>query len=436
MQICRRWRAIARDTPVLWCRIHLYIPWAANPRSCQLAERRGSALQVWIERSKSLPLRLALSDNQAAVATTLLQPHIHRLQSLCQNLDQENNETFLLKDTSVQFPLLKSLVITSQDDVLEALYDSSLSARVPNIEAVTFAGPFHSPFRLHLNWGKITTFHWKPFRANGSLSNEEALRLLQSMPSLQVCRIEQFRTLTATHDGANTLRVIRLPHLRTLHLHQIEGGPMTVDILNHINAPLLNDLSVHFFEPIPLHSSPINFQPIRRLDMGVGTLPSTHIIELLSSLHSVEDLTFKFQSEPNWFFDNNLSEEEKDTRWRSYGFSDSVLKALTPTSDHTACAPRLRTLAVYNPLWLPSSLTTEAFMAFLVERKRHLDVQLTRITLPSPAYVQGLQDALKQWDEADNGPLIQELLFSNDSEEPRPEPFYPLVTLMQLPEEW
>ncbi|KAG2018509.1 hypothetical protein CC2G_007937 [Coprinopsis cinerea AmutBmut pab1-1] len=210
---------------------------------------------------------------------------------------------------------------------------------------------------------------------------------------------------------------------------------MTVDILNHINAPLLNDLSVHFFEPIPLHSTPINFQSIRRLDMGVGTLPSTHIIELLSSLHSVEDLTFKFQAEPKWFFFNDLSEEEKASRWQSYGFSDSVLMTLTPTTDHPACAPRLRTLEVYNPVWLPSSLTTEAFMAFLVERKRRLNV-LTRITLPSPVYVPGLQEALMQWDDGDNGPLIQDLLFASDAEGRPRVPVYPLVTTMQLPEEW
>ncbi|EAU83385.2 hypothetical protein CC1G_09079 [Coprinopsis cinerea okayama7 len=424
--VCRRWREVALSTQRLWSTVYVSMPCESNPAADRLARLRCSALQTWIERSNPIPIRLWLVDYPSGIAQTFLQPFTHRIGELRQELYEPNHSTFLLQLGRFQNLRSVSVVNEAEEEDVAVLCDPELLVRAPNLEAISCRGMASSPFQYALNWSRMTTFRWTTHNRHAFLSNEQVLRLLESMPSLRVCRIGQFNAPRPRNEDAQVQRVIALPQLQVLCLYQSEGGPMTVSLLCHVDAPLLHRLSFSFVPPISLRSTPIKAQLLRRVEVLIESYTSKEIIDLISSMDSLEDLILKYRPFPIRSPPGNMSDDE----WtENYGFNDGVLKALTPTNDDpnsTLACPRLHSLEIDDFMVDRPLLTTEAFMAFIIERSRHPKAQtcLARIQLRSPGYVPGLRAALQTWMQAGNNPV--KLVFSGrENEEIEERPRYP-----------
>ncbi|EAU83389.2 hypothetical protein CC1G_09083 [Coprinopsis cinerea okayama7 len=438
--VCRRWRGIALSTPRLWSVVEVstYFDPSSQPAGESRALRRCSALLAWLERSKSIPVRLWLHEGPTAIARTFLQPFTHRIGVLRQEIGHSNPSSLLLAQG--QFQNLRCLHVENRagpEDLAAVLCDGSLLDRTPNLDAVFIQGRASSPFMYALHWSRMTSFRWSTCNSNGWLWNDQTLKLLESMPSLRRCQIDQTegqaRAIDTESHRARRHRLVSLPQLESLCLRQKEGGPMTVDVFLDIDAPLLHHLSFAFIDPISLRAPSIKAQTLRRVDIAIDNYTTQELIGLLSSMSSLEELTLRYR--PDWMWDDYYDWlQANGSEKANHGFNDRVLKSLTAPTKNAGTefvCPRLRTLEIddFDGLTVErSNLTTEAFMAFIVERSKisNAHSRLAHIRLPYPLYVFRLQGAFQAWKEAGNGNHLVQLEFRH-MQKPYERPYSPEI---------
>ena len=257
-QVCRRWRAIAMESPKLWCSIHIM----RNPRARHFPSP--TLLNAWLTRAGKQPLEICFApedpdDRSHRTHAAEIKPILDTLVYFIDRWRDVKlwtryvNMSSLKHIPSTGAPRLESLELIGPSDFKE------FSTRVSNIWA---ASPRFKEFKMEHRGAPSTspeflTIFNLPFQqlTSISLSNTvsviECIRMLQFSPKLVDCVFENISVGSLPHPS--NAKVATLHNLRSLEL--------TVDLLefdNHsrhmILAPILNTIKAPRLQSLILGS--------------------------------------------------------------------------------------------------------------------------------------------------------------------------------------
>jgi len=256
--VCRSWRELLITRPSLWVRLH-----------CENVDRT----RVYIERSKSAPLKLSLYDGGDVGCLEdpflLVVPHIKRIKSLAINagLNLLHNLTPLLFRPA---PLLSELIIHCGGHVLDTrLFNGDL----PSLCSLSLSGvTTHLPWK---NLSKLTTFKLCHV-PEGRASITELLDFLEGAHHLRDITLDHS---IPTSSDAPPGRVVSLPHLKQLTIY---ANPVHSILLNHLSIPTGASLALNFEftgnkSPVPdflptTHKNLGNIFPISSVSLSLDTV--------------------------------------------------------------------------------------------------------------------------------------------------------------------
>jgi len=289
-RICREWREIAWSLPTLWSDVRVIIP---SSRDEEQDENRLKILRGWLERGRQTLMSVeVLETDMAARESTaqvldLLRPTSARWQSL--NIYAGYPED--LRFDTLQLPFLRRLAMQStaygEAEVTTLEFDSStfrsvetlLLSRIPTIK-------ISSTYSLTDIGQNITHI------ALTDIAVDAVINLLTySRHTLVSCRlhyiylpIEWAWDAPQHHRGWRPETVIVLPHLVTLHLHQLRVPLRSV--LACLQTPALKELHLNFGGP----ETPVHHQLWDESILGLLTGPKT--------LETLEHLVLESHSLP------------------------------------------------------------------------------------------------------------------------------------------
>ena len=247
MLVCRRWRALALDTPGLWNVIDVGLP-SHSPGPTQAAEIRDpirlARLSFLLFRSSTIPLDLLIRD-AACIDNVLpiITPHYPRVRFLtvsCDNAEDAGGVSSLL---AMDMPLLAGLNV---------MYDRSISAddvgtvvlnRYPLLRILRL---YYAVFteELTITFVHLQVLDLRICETRGQPSTFSALLdLLARCPDLVELRLHKIISPLPTTAGP--YREPRPVHLRRLQeLTLLDTPTNTRQLLSHLSFPLDASLEV------------------------------------------------------------------------------------------------------------------------------------------------------------------------------------------------
>ncbi|KAK7043141.1 hypothetical protein VNI00_008495 [Paramarasmius palmivorus] len=371
--VCRAWRNIAITTPNLWNRIHISLPRPYDPpltdKFRALMHSWEEGIQIWLERSGTMPIQLSFSAEDAAgswgwnanwsagidwnmdaesgaelerlyasIVRRLL-AHASRWQSL--SFDAPNAVWEPLASLSEQLPWLERFKTgCSIYSALEARGRplANLITRSPSLRI------FHSQdafSRLPVRWNCLT----EVVLSEPSFSTTVQLSQAMEIFSLSGASLRHY-TVSARIDPENTFHAIplvTLPNLLTLNIQLSEGRPgLGVEtlamhlqqIFDSIATPKLTHFCVMLtrhrlgvehidsFTRVPflglLERSGCTLQSLN-LDLPVV---DDALLHLLSGMTSLKQLKLQMSGVSRYRF----------STWTPRPLRDTIIHALTPSS--------------------------------------------------------------------------------------------------------
>ena len=208
--VCRGWRELLIARSSLWARL-----------DCRSIDKT----RVYIERSKSSPLKLSLRCFDPKDAFLSVVPHLGRLESLSLIVS-----TDFLKNSTPHFsrpiPLLRELSIDIIGPSTAILEDTFFNGDLSSLRSLVLDTVItHLPWK---NLSKLTTF--KFIRVPNEFSMAQLLDFFEGAPHLRDILLDN---LILTSD-APAGRVVSLPCLKTLTIS--EGARYSV-LLDHLCIP-------------------------------------------------------------------------------------------------------------------------------------------------------------------------------------------------------
>ncbi|OCH87815.1 hypothetical protein OBBRIDRAFT_889540 [Obba rivulosa] len=236
MSVCRHWRAIALDTPLLWTRVDN----GANIRFLRLALRRARQAPAWITfeynkswcRSTLVPCGLRLVPPVTAAFIDTVRAHASHICGLIVTVDHE------VKFDDIHFPLLEHLrLATIRESSATPLYLTTVA--FPNLHHLDVNQPVHCD---QPQFQALSTLQLWNIPANMSLS--QLVQILWRFPCLNTLHLnmrditspsfwcQRSRTIgpgSFSDEGETTIKVF-LPKLQELRLCDT-WGHATIRIL-------------------------------------------------------------------------------------------------------------------------------------------------------------------------------------------------------------
>ena len=219
--VCRGWREPLITRPSLWTRLY-----------CENTDRT----RVYIERSKSAPLRLSLyrrrNANYIEDAFFLVLPHLGRVKSFIA-LGPANILQSLTPHISRSLPFLTELTIEIIYNPVPVLTSTLFNGDLSALRLLRLAGVVtHLPWR---NMSKLTTFVL-------SRVPEDKISITQLLDFFEGAR--NLRDITLRHSvptssGARPGRVVSLPRLKnlTICVDWLLSDPVHPNLLYHLSIP-------------------------------------------------------------------------------------------------------------------------------------------------------------------------------------------------------
>ena len=238
--VCRGWRELLITRPSLWARLH-----------CEDTDRT----RVYIERSKSAPLKLSLYRRGAANyiedAFLLAVPHLSRLKSLIA-LGPPDILQNLTPHISRPLPLLTKLTIKLTYGPPPVLNSALFNGDLSSLRLLSLTGVVtHLPWR---NMSKLTTF----VLCNVPEDKFSITQLLDFFEDAHHLRDITLRYSIPTSSDAPPGRVVSLSCLKnlTIRADSILSDPVHPNLLNHLSIPARAKLTLVFgfmggLSPIP-----------------------------------------------------------------------------------------------------------------------------------------------------------------------------------------
>ncbi|KAF8150409.1 hypothetical protein K438DRAFT_1988562 [Mycena galopus ATCC 62051] len=223
-QICREWREIALETPILWQAMSLSdlsIPF----------ERRAHLLDMWLSRSRCCPLSIHFNkddiDDEPHTSEILATVVSHRTRWEYLNLTLSPSHIAIIQGP---MPLLRHLYLTVPHDLNAIATFSS----APLLRSITLRAT--TPLKLAFPLGQLTslTLNW--------IYRSEYAAILQQTSNLIHCELY----VEFDRDGSSDLppgHAIDLPRLESLALRNYDA-PDTTGLLDDFLVPALQSLRI------------------------------------------------------------------------------------------------------------------------------------------------------------------------------------------------
>ncbi|KAJ2916952.1 hypothetical protein MD484_g3454, partial [Candolleomyces efflorescens] len=310
--VCRQWRQLALNTPMLWSRIRLILPLinyepyhypASTEESVdeEVAQLFHSDLQllhditvVWFARSKGCPLTIFAEASEGGFVMPQVWTLVHsKFQSLQKLVDllrgesrrwqqvmfkiaisgsiHESQLSRLLSLPGEDVPILHkaTVVVSSQHDPMGG--DDGVSSPPSQTALGTLHGQALRSLVLicpkaiadfsvlKVNWGALTELMLRPYSSQGSgfcLTVDEVLKSLKLCPNLRWCNIaivDRDAPTSPARDPLPPCPVVSLPHLRSLVL--LDRGRRTDRLASALDLPSLSSFE-HTGSVVRTPSSP------------------------------------------------------------------------------------------------------------------------------------------------------------------------------------
>ncbi|KAF9780873.1 hypothetical protein BJ322DRAFT_287211 [Thelephora terrestris] len=221
--VCRSWREIFTLRPSLWARL-----------DCTDVDKT----RVYIERSRSFPLAVYISDDEDdsrwEEPFLLVVPHINRIKTLSVVAVTSQVIPVLVKNLSCRLPFLEEIVFDMEDYPLpDELFNGDLST----VRELSLGGVLTSlPWK---NMSNLTTFTLHGIPKDAILLTQ-MLNFFESAPHIRDVHLHD--SIPSSSD-APVERVVCLPHLEKL---EIIAQPAHSILLNHLSIPAGASLSLEF----------------------------------------------------------------------------------------------------------------------------------------------------------------------------------------------
>ncbi|KAF7367725.1 hypothetical protein MSAN_00836300 [Mycena sanguinolenta] len=239
-RICRRWRAVAHSTPLLWASIHI------PPLQCDRIPKLRPVIEQWLERSAALPLEINVFEDSPHESTheshsiSMLHAVSQRLQHLVLQAPDLRVLLPILRLGSKSLPLLEGIHLysggrmpfTEDGDEMNLL-------RVPTLTDVALIGVVVTPLSLHLQWAQLTNLELRSSQ-EGALNGADALEMLRRCPNLMRC---YFELNDRDSSISSNTSLITLPYLHTLILF---GSFQLSRRIPHLAVPKLRLLKIGY----------------------------------------------------------------------------------------------------------------------------------------------------------------------------------------------
>ena len=211
--VCRRWRDVFTSRSSLWTHLDF---------------ENIDKTHVYIQRSKSSPLRISIQDYEHTFSDhgfPLVAPHLHRLKSLIIYGDS-TSEVF--KRCRFQVQLLEELEIRLASDHEIVLEDDFLNGNLSSLRKLTLDG-----VATGLPWGNLANLRVFTIRfATPELGITQLLDFFESAPLLDTINLAYPIPISS---DAPPNRIVPLPHLKTLRVSTDSAHTV---LLNHLSIPI------------------------------------------------------------------------------------------------------------------------------------------------------------------------------------------------------
>jgi hypothetical protein len=220
--VCRSWREVFISRPSLWTSL-----------DCTNVDKT----RVYIDRSKSSPLKISLGQSYREEAFLRAVPHIPRLKTLSISGNPTKILPVLVEHFSCPVPLLDELKISFLCDQAPTLPDELFNRDLSSLRELSLAGGITPlPWR---DLSNLTTFNLCRVPEDKILLTQ-LLDFFESAPHL---RHIQLHDSIPESSNAPAERVVPLSHLKDL---SIIARPAHSILLNHLSIPAGASLRLEF----------------------------------------------------------------------------------------------------------------------------------------------------------------------------------------------
>lgn len=212
--VCAHWRKIMVSTPQLWSSITI------SRLSCRV-EPTLDTVEVYLERSRQLPLTLLLEEEES----WSMQPnellhrlfnHSHRLRDLTLYVDPQFSQALPAIEKN-SMPLLESLNLTIPSENFDFLFDRDQFQTMPALRTLRLSASTSGEDRLDessLPWSQITHLERTDCHVY------DFVRLLSRCPSVMIAEMRRARSSWDMPDG----EAMHPPCSATSNLHTLRVG--------------------------------------------------------------------------------------------------------------------------------------------------------------------------------------------------------------------
>ena len=257
VHVCKRWRSVVFSSPR---RLDLRL-FCTNKRPVKKSLDIWPALPIYIyayQHAQPLPLR-GVTNILAA-----LEQH-NRVCGI--RIDGVPNSLLKRSVAMKSFPALTDLILSSNDGKAPVLPDSFLGGSAPRLRTLSLTGiPFPGLGKLLLSTTDLIRLSLSKIPHSGYISPEAMVASLSTLTKLEVLDL-RFRSprSRAVRENRHPLSLTRVV-LPTLTYLQFRGDSEYLeDIMSRIDAPLLDNMNIIFFNQLVF-----NTPQLRRLISRTG----------------------------------------------------------------------------------------------------------------------------------------------------------------------